>query len=206
MVTPPPPALSRRGLSVALLVVGLLPLTGCSRPAFTLGARERFSLTPGDIRRLQFFTSGEIVLRRELSAQETASSREGLVIRDGTVVEEILIPMRTPCVALRVEGDFLLVGFAHQDPSRSLWFAIKNRSEDTTPHEERRFELVHLENAFDEPGPFEPRYAKGYLLSYGGQKYQIGDGKMWDVHLLYEEGSHIRKHVTETPPGWKQSE
>jgi hypothetical protein len=188
-----------------LLLLACLLLVGCGKPAFTLGARERFNLSPTDIRRLQLYTSGEIILRREVSAQESASSDKGLVIRDGTVVEEIVIPMRTPCVALRVEGDFILVGFSRESPARSLWFGIKSRTEDVTPHEERRFELVHLENALDEPPPFEPRYAKGYLLSYNGQQYQIADGKMWDVHLLYDEGSHIQKRVVETPPGWKQA-
>lgn len=203
MVTPRGPSRwSRR----ALLVLLSLPLVSCGKPAFTLGTRERFNLSPVDLRRLQFFTSGEIILRREVPAPESATAGNTLVIRDGALVEEIVIPMRTPCVALRVEGDYILAGFSRESPAKSLWFTVKSRTQDVTPHEDRRFELVHLENPVDEPPPFEPRYAKGYQLTYNGQQYQIADGKMWDVHLLYEEGSHIRKRTTETPPGWKQSD
>ena len=197
---------SRRGWMTAVLLLATASLAGCGKPAFTMASRERFSLSPADIQRMQFYTSDEIVLRREVPLQESSASCEGLVVRDGSLVEEIIIPMHTPCVALRVEGDFLLVGFAHNNPAKSLWFGVKSRTEDTRPYEERRYELVQLENAPDEPPPFEPRYAKGYLLSYGGNKYQLADGKMWQVHLLFDEGSHIRKRVTESPPGWKQSD
>lgn len=194
--------LSRRFLGMGI-VLGVL-LTGCVRPAFTPGVRERFQFSPEEIRQLQFFTSDEIVLRREVPVQEATPSQQGLTVRGGTVVEEVRIPRHTACVALRVEGDFMLMGFAPDNPAKALWFGLKSREEDEMAHEERQFKLVQLENSLDET-PFEPRYSRGYQLTYNGQNYQIADGKMWDVHLVYEEGSQIRQRTIETPPGWKQA-
>ncbi len=69
--------------------------------------------------------------------------------------------------------------------------------------DETPYTLVALENTLDEPGPFAPRYAKGYQLTYGGKKYQIGHERMWDVQLLYKEGNFDHDKLREQPPGWK---
>jgi hypothetical protein len=196
----------RRAIALAGLLLGAALAAGCGKPAFTLAVRDRYSLGPADMQRLQFFTSGEIVMRREISSQQRASAGNELVVRDGLTVEEVVIPMRTAGVALRAEGDFLLISFSREQPERALWFEAKRRGEELMPLEERRYELVHLENAASEPPPFEPRYSKGYQLTYGGHQYQIADKKMWDVHLLYEEYTASRRRVREEPPGWKISD
>jgi hypothetical protein len=197
---------ARWGAAVVGLLLGAALVVGCGKPAFTLAVRDRYSLGPADIQHLQFFTSGEIVLRREIASQERAQAGNELVVRDGLTVEEVVIPMRTAGVALRAEGDYLLISFARQRPDHALWFEAKRHGEEIMPLEERRYELVHLENGPNEPGPFVPRYSKGYQLTYGGHQYQIADKRMWDVHLLYDEYSADRKRVREEPPGWKISD
>lgn len=189
-----------------LALASALALAGCGKPAFTLAVRDRYSLGPADLQRLQFFTSGEIVIRREIASQERAQAGNELVVRDGLTVEEVVIPMRTPGVAVRVEGDFLLISFSREQPDRALWFEAKRHGAELMPLEERRYELVHLENAASEPPPFVPRYSKGYQLSYGGHQYQIADKRMWDVHLLYDEYNPDRRRVREQAPGWKISD
>ena len=189
-----------------LIAAAAVVLSGCGKPAFTMAVRERYNLAPVDMRRLQFYTSGEIVLRRELPTVQRGTSGNTLLMSDGVVVEEIVIPMKTPGVALRVEGDFLLISFSREHPDRALWFTTKKEGEEVIPLDDKQYTLVHLENGAAEPPPFEPRYSKGYLLSYGGYSYQLADGKMWGVHLLYDEGSFAQKRVVREPPGWKLSD
>jgi hypothetical protein len=190
---------------LAFSLVALVLLVACGRAVFSVGVRERYGFTAEDLRRVQFYTSDEIVLRREITDVEKESQRMGLVVRSGVVVEEIVIPRHTPCVAIRSEGDYLLMGFWPGFPTRSLWFAA--RGDAGTPSESRQYVLAALENTWDEPGPFEPRFAKGFLVTYGGQKYQVPAAQTWNVHLLYElDESYARKKIELAPKGWKLEE
>ena len=190
-------------MPVALLA---LAVSGCGLPAFTEAVRDRFGLGAADVRRVQFFTSGEIVLRREVTAQGKGVARHELELVSAVRIEEVIIARRTPCVAVRVEPNFILCGFARQRPDRSLWFAIK-KLDDTIATDERRYELVHLENTADEPRPMVPRYSKGFLVNYAGHQYQVADGFAWNVHLLYElKESFEKERVRERPDGWKLDE
>ena len=193
----------RRPSTIPALLTVLAIAAGCAKPAFTEAVRDRYGLTLGELRRVQFFTSDEIVLRRELAAQDKGVTGNELMIRDGVRVEEVVIPKHTPGVAIRFERDAVLVAFSRVNPDRALWFAIKRGDEDGGSPELRRYQLV----AFDVPAPdaaFEPQIAKGFLVSYGGNKYQVVDGAMWDVHLLYKiNESFSTQKVQQSPPGWK---
>lgn len=178
-------------------------IAACGKPVFTETVRQRYGLERNDFRRVQFFTSDDIVLRREVLAQEKSEHGGELVVRGGVRVEEVVIKKHTPCVALRFEGDYLLVSFSRQVPDRSLWFGIK-RKDDSPVVDSRKYQLVALDNPREESVPFAPQFAKGFLVSYGGKKYQIADGAMWDAHLLYEiVESFADERVQEKPPGWK---
>lgn len=176
---------------------------GCGSPAWSEAVRARYSLSSEEVRRVQFFTSGEIVLRREVGGQEKVVGNDGLQVRDDVRVEEIVIPAKTPCVALRVERDHILVSFSRRHPDQALWFGVKPGDSSLAP-EARRFELVPLANALVESGPFNPEVSKGFLLTYGGKKYRLADGKGWTVHLLYQIDEQFEKDRTrEEPDGWR---
>ena len=187
------------------LVLGLLALaTGCALPAFTLATRERYQLSPADLSRMQFYTSSELVLRREAPAEQRTSGGHGLVLREGTLVEEVVIPSRTPGVILRADGDFLLIGFSPAHPEQSLWFGLKRPSAATPgPLDDLRYELVHLDNPPDDPAPLVPRYNRAYQITYAGRPYRLADPSMWHVHLLYDEGPQLRERVRQQPSGWR---
>jgi hypothetical protein len=203
------PPVRSRPLSLTLLAGALIAvgLSGCGKPAFTQGIRLRDNLDVPDIRRIQFYTSGEIVLRREVPVQQRASAGNELVISNGVVVEEIVIPLRTPGVAVRVEGDHILVSFSREHPERALWFSAKKPGEEVIPLEDKTYQLVALDNGLSDAEPqFVPRYSKGFVLRYDGNQYQLADGRMWHVHLLYDEGGFASKRVRREPPGWKLSD
>lgn len=193
--------LSRFVLSMS---VGMI-LMGCGKPAFTEAVRARYALTDQEIRRLQLFTSDEIVLRREVVEQEKTRSGNALAIRDGVKVEEVIIPARTPGVAIRVEGERILVSFSREHPDHALWFGSKKR--DDLGAGETRYELMPFADIADDSGEVRPGYTKGFLVQYGGRKYHVVDGKMWNAHLLYDLDEKFANDVKRAKaPGWHLSE
>lgn len=190
-------------ISIALACCAL---AACAKPALTDVVRQQYGLTAEDVRKMQLFTSEQIVLRREVGGQEKVSEKSGLALVDGTRIEEVVIPRHTPCVALRVEGDYILAGFSPSHPERALWFGIKQSAADA-PSGGRRFELVQLENDPFEPPPFQPRFSKTFLVTYAGRKYHLADAAMWNAHLVYDlDESSKREKLQEEPPGWRISD
>lgn len=196
-----------RGWSAAACALaGLAALAGgCAKPAFTLAARERLALSPHELRRVQFYTSGEIVLRRDATLPRQAPEGRGaLVVDEVMTLEEVVIAAGTPCVALRVETDFILCGFRPDSPESALWFSSRRNGEEVLPLDEKRYELTHLENSFFDAEPtFAPRYAKGFLYTWNNASWQLADARMRQVHLLYDEGGFARSKLRERPPGWR---
>ncbi len=167
--------------------------------------RERYALGEADLRRVQLFTSDEIVLRREAAAEERSIGGAELRVRGGVFEEEVLIPARTPCVALRTEGTYVLVGFTPQRPDLSLWFSLDTKSDPSA--EGRRYLLAPIANAYDAPSPLVPETAKGFLVTYGSKKYRVADARSWSSHLLVDlEESFKKNRVRQEPPGWKLDE
>lgn len=90
-----------------ILVVGLIAisLTGCGdgRRKVPYGdeVAKKYNLTDGDMKNLQFYTSGTIVLSRKAVAnQERGHTGGALVERQGIVYEVIRIPAGTPCLCI----------------------------------------------------------------------------------------------------------
>lgn len=190
--------------SAALALIACIAISGCSKAAFTQGVREQFGLTREDLRRIQFFNSDTIVLQREVEAQSRSLKDNELVMRGGVLVEQVKVSERTPCVALRVEGDFMLMGFSPKDPRAALWFRAQ-RDDDLERAPERRYELVALDNPLVESGAFEPRYSKGFLVTWGGAEYHVTAGR--EAYLLYDlDHDFERDMVEQSAPGWRLSE
>lgn len=190
-----------RALVVALLLTGGF---GCAKAAFTQGVRERFGLGREDLRRIQFFNSEAIVLEREAVAQARSLDNSELVLRQDVRIEQITVDERTPCVVLRVEGEYLLMGFSPKDPRAALWFRAQ-RAEDADSASERRYELVALENGMVEPAPFQPRWSKGFLVNWAGKAYHITEGR--SAYLLYDLDDDVERDlIKESAPGWRLGE
>jgi hypothetical protein len=207
------PCLQRRdalkaGVVLVLLAASAASLVACAKVALTESLRRRYALGPADVKQLQFYTSDEIILRRELSDQVKETEGYGLVIKDDVRVEDVVIPRGTPAVALRVEGDFILASFSRRSPDQALWFGLRRPEDDGgIPSTDRRYELAQLENPLSEPGPFKPIYSKSFVVSYGGKRYRLADPRMWDVFLLCDlDESFAKNRVKVEPPGWKLSE
>lgn len=185
------------------LVLVLGCATGCAKAPFTTSVLESYGLSTADLSRVQFFTSEQIVLEREVSRQAHAQRGAELRLQDDTHTEVVEVSERMPCVVLRVEGDYLLLGFSPKDLRASLWFRAE--ALDEGGEAERRYVLTALENGHDErENPFTPRFSKGFLVRWSGQKYHVVSGR--GAYLLYQIADDERHRVEVSPPGWRLSE
>ncbi len=187
----------------AFVVVVASCAAGCVKAPFTTSVLDRYGLSPEDLGSVQFFTSEKIVLEREVSQQARERDGAELRLQDDTHTEVVEVSERTPCVVLRVEGDYLLLGFAPKDVRAALWFEAEPA--DDTAGDERRYVLTALENTYDESQEtFSPRFAKGFLISWSGQKYHVVSGR--EAYLLYQIADDQRDRVEVSPPGWRLSD
>lgn len=195
--------MSLRALWLALAFTGLV---GCVKAPFTTDVLERYGLTPRDLSRIQFFTSETIVLQREVSSSTRVQTDGELSFRDDMRTEVVSVSEHTPCVALRVEGDYLLLGFSPKDVRAALWFRAEPLDGASSSVNGRRYSLVALENEYHEASEvFAPRWSKGFLVSWSGHKYHVVSGR--DAYLLYElSDDSERDEIERSPPGWRLSE
>ena len=191
--------------SAICLALALMCSSGCAKAPFTTAVLERFGLTASDVGRVQFFVSETITLERELTSQTRVTDGAELRFRNDMQTEVIEVSEHTPCVVLRVEGDYLLLGFSPKDVNASLWFAAQPVEEGQSTADGRRYALVALENSYEEgPEPFVPRWSKGFLVNWSGKKYHIASGR--SAYLLYELSDDKRHKIERSPPGWRLSE
>jgi hypothetical protein len=111
-----------RVLVVASLIIPLIGISGCAsgRIPFTQHLRNRYGLEEGDLRKLQYYVSGDITLQRGFRHEEgEISGTHRLVQKEEGVVEEVFIAAGTPGIATEVGPTSLAVSF---EPGRSLAF------------------------------------------------------------------------------------
>jgi hypothetical protein len=95
------------------ILSGLLTLSACSpKVPFTLAVQEKYKLTDTDIKKIQFYTSDDIVLYQGESESKTETTGGEVVITNKKKEEQIIIKKGTPCVVVKIEGkDKLYLGF-----------------------------------------------------------------------------------------------
>lgn len=186
------------------VLVALSCAAGCVKAPFTTSVLESYGLSPADLARVQFFTSEAIVLEREVSEQARAQHGAELRLQNDTHTEIVQVSERIPCVVLRVEGEYLLLGFSPKDLRASLWFRATPM--DDVAEAEHRYVLTALENGSDEADQetFTPRFSKGFLVSWSGHKYHVVSGR--SAYLLYQMPDDERHKVELSAPGWRLSD
>jgi hypothetical protein len=98
--------------------------TGCSSfVPFTYELRSAHRLTDDEVRNLQFYSSHEITLRREVQSQDRQiTPGHKLRLLSGRSVEEVVIPAKTPGAAVKISPDVISVSFVS---GTSLDFTIR---------------------------------------------------------------------------------
>lgn len=81
-----------------LALAALASSCGKKLSPFTENVRTKVNLDESQLKRVQFYTSTPIVLRRELGEQESTIAKGEIKIVNGKKIEVITIPERTPGV------------------------------------------------------------------------------------------------------------
>ena len=104
-------------LSVGVMTV-LLSSCGPSLSYFTQDLYDQNYWTEAELKRIQFYLSKSIVLRRELSGSKSEIISGEIKLVDGRKVEEVIIPQRTPGVVVLIpKSNRLAVSFDTKDES-----------------------------------------------------------------------------------------
>jgi hypothetical protein len=112
----------------------LLPLFGvifllssCSKDIyFTQEIRKNLRKHHVDLRKVQFYNSKKIVLKRDLTYEETKVARGTIKLENGHYVEEIIIPKLTPGVVEDSSRNNLQVAF-EEGKNRGLSFVLNDK-------------------------------------------------------------------------------
>ncbi len=161
MARRPIPFPSTGTIFTALLLGVCLAMAGCAaqQVAFTRGIRAQYDLGSEDLKNLQYYVSADITLQREFVREEGEISRSHkLVTKEWGVVEQVIVPARTPGVATDLGDTYLAVSF---EPGMSLVFGSPAADRDP----ERKYKL--LANRWTD--------AYGEIM-YGGKVFYAVDG------------------------------
>jgi hypothetical protein len=110
-------------LTTVLALTALLWSSCASRIPFTQEVRQQYTLTDQELRSIQFWTSDDIILHRDVTdASEVGTDRGTLKVKSGRTIEEVVIRRGTPCVVQSVMDNKRLVLSFGEGPNELLVF------------------------------------------------------------------------------------
>lgn len=100
-----------------LLIVLSVVLFSCKNLVpYSDSLRQQYGWSDAQVKKIQFYTSREIVLQRQLSKDEIVIEGGKIKIKDGKKIEEIIIQRGTPGVAVAIPSkDRIEVSFERDD-------------------------------------------------------------------------------------------
>jgi len=109
-------------------------------PKFALTSKliSKYGLSPEQICDLQLYTSNDIKLKRKVPAETSTITKGTLVVNKQDKNFTIIIKKGTPCIAIKVEGDIILVKFSedlqlnfmHSAKKKDLFLLTANKWQD----------------------------------------------------------------------------
>lgn len=118
--------------STPVMVFFLALLVGCGptyRP-FTSNMQDQFQWSESELKRIQFYLSEDVVLRRDLRQGESAIRGGKILIEEGRRVEEILFEKNTPGVLMFMpKENRMAIGFESGN-ERFLMFGPNPKTSD----------------------------------------------------------------------------
>ncbi len=90
---------------------------------FTQKLQDEYKWDETDLKRIQFYLSEDIILRRKVSEGQTRIQNGKIKTIDGEKIEEIIFRRGTPCVYLfSPKNERFAISFESSDPPRYLMF------------------------------------------------------------------------------------
>jgi len=101
-----------KNIRLSLIVISSLLITSCSSLVyFTQTIRNDLITDKLEVTKVQFYNSDKIILKRNLTKEETQIAKGTIVLENGEYFEEIIIPKKTKGVVVRQGTKFLNVAF-----------------------------------------------------------------------------------------------
>ena len=145
-----------------LLLVLTFTACGPTLTPFTRQVYEQNHWTDSELKRIQFYLSDDIVMRRELTGSLSEIVSGEIKIIDGRKVEEIIIPAKTPGVFLFSPKDNrFAISFEDGGDDRFLMFG-------PSPKAGGRFVLLASD-----------WNRRSGIVTYEGRKYRVEGGSAW---------------------------
>ena len=106
------------------LLIGVLLISSCSdKVLFTRQMQQVLYENEINMGHIQFYNSKKIVLKRDLSSEETKVAKGKIRFENGKFIEEIIIPKNTPGVAVKNGKRYLNIAF-ERDRNKYLKFLM----------------------------------------------------------------------------------
>ncbi len=173
-----------RWISLGLIV---LVLTSCSTTRYRSLTRELITNAEwgeNDLKKLQFYVSDNIVLRRKVTDAKAKIVSGKIVSKDGAKYEEIIIRSGTPGTMLfSPDNERIAISFEKNDSKSFLMFGSS---------EKRDGAFVLLATDWDK---------NGGTVTYGGKEYQTGASSAYVTLLIQTENEGSTEFKRRTAPG-----
>ena len=112
---------------IAFCGIAVLSVMSCATP-FTQSLKYEYELSSDDIKQLQFRISDRIILQREvLDTDKEVTPGHTLKRVKGKLIEEVVFPRGTPCIAVNVHRNSLDIAF---EPDTYLSFTTGNLNDE----------------------------------------------------------------------------
>jgi hypothetical protein len=91
--------------SFIIALVAMATLFSCSpKQPYTSYLAAKYKLTEADLKKIQFYTSEDIILSTKMSASKTETEKGDLVISSNTSEDQIIIKKGTPGILEKMSG------------------------------------------------------------------------------------------------------
>lgn len=111
-------------------IIALLSLSSCSKKLhyFTKELQNDFAWDQGDLQKIQFYLSDDIVLQRKLKAEDSRIVDGKIRVIDGSKVEEVVFAKGTPgIVVFKPKSDKIAVSFESGEDKYLMFGPNKKR-------------------------------------------------------------------------------
>ncbi len=122
-----------------IIFIAALTITSCKNLVpYTESLRSQNGWSDNQVKRIQFYTSRDVVLQRQIATDETAIEGGKIKIRDGKKIEEIIIKRGTPGVVVSLPNSTKMLVSFEKDDNHHLSFGVN-------PEQANRFVLLASE-------------------------------------------------------------
>ena len=171
----------------AILLISSVLLSSCSpKVPFTQSVRDQNKLSLAELQKIQFYTSGPIVLNKGTTAEKTKTTEDGkLVIKSGKSIQQVVIKAKTPgAVDQVVDVNSLKVAF--EDGSEKS-FVFSSQSD--------RSGFYRIVPASHDGNNFK--------INYSGESYNLVEGSEGAILLFKMKSLKVLKVVEKVAKGKK---